>query len=117
MTPQVKPTPNVQHAGTTISWQGRLDGAQGPDEVVAIARDFLARISAEEYSGLPEDCRPHKLVDADDVVDYAMTLVLRSCASDSLADAVLEQVATFFTDAAGALSRLAVRPAEGETPQ
>ena len=92
--------------GESFGWQDRLDQATGRGEIVAIARDFLARISAEEYSLLPAECRPCKLVDADDVVDYAVTLVRRSCATDSMSDAVLQQMASFFTDACSRLAQL-----------
>jgi hypothetical protein len=102
--------------GASLSWQGRLNAAQAPDEVVAIARDFLARLSPEEYSGLPDDCRPRKLVDADDVVDYAVTLVRRSCEADRLADALVHQMAAFFTDASRRFSQLAFLRA-ATTPQ
>lgn len=93
-------------SGSPLGWQDRLDHAQDGDEIVVIAREFVARISAEEYSLLPADCRPRKLVDADDVVDYAVTLVRRSCATDSMSDAVVEQLASFFTDACSRLSQL-----------
>ena len=83
-----------------------LDEAGSPDEIVAIARDFVARISPEEFSALPADCRPRKLVDADDVVDYGITLARESCAGKSLADSLLHQIAALFTHACTRLSVL-----------
>ena len=97
----------VPGIGSSTSWQGRLNEAQVPDEVVAVARDFLARLSPEESFGLPPDCRPRKLVDADDVVDYAVTLVRRSCETEMLSDALVHQMAVFFTDASRRFSQLA----------
>ena len=93
-------------AAPGVGWQGRLDESGHPDEVVAVARDFLARISPEELSGLPVDCRPRKIVDADDLVDYAVTLVRRSCASNTSSDVLLQHMATFFMDACSRLSLL-----------
>ena len=97
--------------GASLSWQDRLDGAPAADEVVSIAREFVALISPEELAGLPAECRPRKIVDADDVVDYAVTLVRRSCASQSSSGALLQHMASFSTDACGRLSQLGRRPA------
>jgi hypothetical protein len=107
MTIQIRNAYPAPGGGASLSWQSRLNAAQEPDEVVTIARDFLARLSPEEYSRLPDDCRPRKLVDADDVVDYAVTLVRRSCEADRLADALVHQMAAFFTDASRRFSQLA----------
>ena len=104
VTPTLRVAPNV-------GWQGRLDEACHADEVVAIARDFVARISPEEFSALPVDCRPRKIVDADDVVDFAVTLVRQSCASDTSSDVLLQHMAAFFMDACSRLSRLGGRAA------
>ena len=90
----------------SYGWQDRLDQANTREEIVATARDFVARLSAEEYSKLPPDCRPHKIVDADDVVDYAVTLVKRSCEGDRMSDAVLQHLGSFFTGACLRLSQL-----------
>ena len=83
-----------------------LDESGSPEEVVAVARDFVALISLEELSALPPDCRPHKLVDADDVVDYAVTLVRESFTGEGASDPVLQHIATFFTHACTRLSVL-----------
>ena len=106
MTIQVESAPSRPGAHPSRSWHGVLDEAASPDEVVAVARDFIARLSPEEFSALPPDCRPRKLVDADDVVDYAVTLARESCAGESLADSLLHQIAAFFTHACARLSVL-----------
>ena len=106
MTTEIQPAPHHPGPGPSIGWQGVLDAACSADEVVAIARDFVARISPEEFSALPPGCRPHKLVDADDVVDYAVTLVRESCAGESMSDSLLQQIASFFTHACTRLSVL-----------
>jgi hypothetical protein len=97
-----------------VGWQAGLDAARSAPEVVDVARCFVARISAEEFAGLPVDCRPRKLVDADDLVDYAVTLVRRSCVSEKPSELLL-QVAGFFTDACHRLSQLGRRPSAAAT--
>src|SRR6187551_1010393 len=106
MNTQIQTASNDEGAGPSTSWQGMLDEAGSPDEVVGVARDFVARISPEEFSALPPDCRPHKLVDADDVVDYAVTLVRESFMSENSSDPILQHIATFFTHACTRLSGL-----------
>ena len=117
MTTQIHPAETGHDLASRVGWQGRLDDAQGSDEVVALARDFLARISPEEFSRLAPDCRPRKLVDADDVVDYAVTLARRSCATDNLSDALLHHMAAFFNDAARQISRLSYHRPEAASRQ
>src|SRR5690349_5780034 len=59
--------------GTT--WQHRIDAARGREEIVAAARDYLATLSPSELCALPEGCRPpSKIVDAEDVSNYAFDL-------------------------------------------
>ena len=104
------PSPPAQHPAS-VSWQGRLDQAADRQEVVDVARDFLASITPEETAQLPLDCRPGKLVDGDDVAEYALTLVRRSCEGDALGDHNLQRLAAFFGEALVRLSQLATSAA------
>ena len=90
----------------SFGWQDRLAQSGSAEEIVAVAREYLARITPEEYSNLPPECRPRKIVDADDVVDYAVTLVRGSCEAGNASDAVLQHLAGFFTDACTRLSQV-----------
>lgn len=91
---------------TTVTWQSRLNNATEPDEVVGIARDFVAQFDHPEVAGLPATCRPGKLVDADDVTSYAFTLV-QHCTGHATEGAVLvERLAAFFSHASFRLTRL-----------
>jgi hypothetical protein len=94
---------------SSVGWAGHLETAGDAHQVVEISRDFLARISPEECSDLPVDCRPRKIVDAEDVVDYAVTLVRQSCAGEASSNVLLQQMAAFFIDACGRLSQLGGR--------
>src|SRR5262249_39113491 len=66
-----------------LGWQGQLDQADRPDAVLAVARDYLAQVSPEEVALLPEECRPMRLVDADDVANYAFELARNQVSVDA----------------------------------
>jgi len=89
-----------------VGWQGRLASANTRESVVDVARDFLAQVGPEEIARMPADCRPGKLVDDDDVANYAVTLARRSCDPDFFSDHSLQRIAAFFGDALGRLSQL-----------
>ena len=98
----------------TLGWHGRLLDAASPGEVVELTRTFVASLTPEEMAALPRDCRPGKIVDAEDVHAFAYALVRRSCASDRMGDGALMRLASFFTDAARQLSRLAAYAPQGQ---
>jgi len=56
------------------TWQERIEEAGTEPEVVAVTRDYLARLSQDEYAELPLELRPRKIVDADDIAAYALDL-------------------------------------------
>jgi hypothetical protein len=87
-----------------LGWQGQLEHADRPEAVLSLARDYFAQISPEEVAQLPEDCRPVRLVDADDVANYAFELARHQAAGDG--PEVLQKLATFFADASIRLSQL-----------
>jgi hypothetical protein len=95
----------------SVGWQGRLAAASSREDVVDVARDFLALVGPDEVARMPVDCRPAKLVDGEDVANYAVTLARRSCDPDCFADHNLQRIAAFFGDALGRLSQLAPAPA------
>jgi hypothetical protein len=97
---------------TVIGWQGRLNEASTPEDVVKVARDFLARWLPHELQRLPAECLPGKIVDADDVNQYALTLVQRSCAGDRMGDGLLQQMAAFFTRASLRLAQITAQATE-----
>ena len=88
----------------SLGWQGQLDHATRPEAVLAVARDYLAQVSPEEIAQLPEDCRPQRLVDADDVATYALELARRQASPD--APEILNKLAAFFSDASTRLSHI-----------
>jgi hypothetical protein len=100
-----------QRAIASVGWQGRLEAATSREGVVDVARDFLALVTPEEVARMPVDCRPVKLVDGEDVANYAVTLTRRSCDPDCFNDHNLQRIAAFFGDALGRLSQLTPAPA------
>ena len=93
---------------TVVSWAARVEGAGSAQEVVQVAREFLAQLTPYEVHALPAACMPPpKIVDADDVTAYAVGLVRHDCA-DSFGDPGLaHKLADFFSHASGRLARLA----------
>jgi hypothetical protein len=58
------------------TWQERIEEAGTEPEVVAVARDYLAMLTQDEYAGLPLALRPRKIVDGNDMAAYAFELAL-----------------------------------------
>ena len=91
---------------TTVTWQGRLNNATHQGEVVGIARDFVAQFDYAQVAGLPAECRPGKLVDANDVASYAFTLVQYCTGGDTEGAVLVEKLAAFFSHASLRLARI-----------
>ena len=66
-----------------LTWEERIARATSEDEVVDVARDYLATISHAEFALLPEKLRPHKIVDAADITTYAFDLARHECEETS----------------------------------
>jgi hypothetical protein len=91
---------------TSITWERRLDSAGSVEDVVATAREFLARLDPDEIESLPGKCRPPaKIVDADDVGMYAYELVRYECEDDDSAELV-HRLARFFSHASMQVARV-----------
>ena len=99
----------IHAAISQLGWQGRLSDAGSADDVVAIARDYLALWSPEELALIPQDLRPAKLVDADDVSGYALALVQARMARGTAGEAVVHKIGNFFGSASLRLSQLLTR--------
>ena len=96
----------VQNALTQLGWQGRLSEAETADDVVAIARDYLALWSPEELASIPPDLRPGKLVDSDDVNGYALALVQAQMGRGTAGEAVVHKMGNFFGSASLRITQL-----------
>lgn len=68
-------------------WHSRVDCVESVDQVVELARDYVATLTPEELSRLPARCRPLR-VKAEDDIEY-WTFKLSAVQADEPADPVL----------------------------
>ena len=97
------------------SWYMQLDRAKTANEVVGVARDFLATWSPEDLALLPESCRPGRLRDEEDVEALHATLVeayRQSRATGKELDA-LQRLTSFVVRASIRISELAADSSGG----
>ena len=101
----IYPFPGPQRL-TATSWPQRLRSAHSEQEVVDVARDFLAIFSPYDLARLPSELRPGRIVDGNDVSDLAFTLV-RQLHDDAQGSArCIHKLTQFFTQASVRLSEL-----------
>ena len=101
----IYPYPGAQRL-TATSWPQRLRSATSEQEVVDIARDFLAIFSPYDLARLPAELRPGRIVDGNDVSDFALTLV-RHLHDDAHGSArCIHKMTLFFTQASVRLSEV-----------
>lgn len=98
--------PKHDHHRSAMSWQMVLDAAQSEQELVQVARDFLASFTPHEVELLPVECRPRKLVDGEDVAAYSYDLTLHRWDDGDAAAAVIQSFARFFADASERLAQI-----------
>jgi hypothetical protein len=101
---------------TAMTWQQMLAGTSSPDEVIALARDFLAGIDHVQLAKLPDVCKPGKLLDTHDVASYAYDLVRHHCEdnNDPEIAETIHSLSAFFSQAVVRLSQLAAPNATKE---
>src|SRR6059058_1481993 len=91
-----------------ISWHRDLENARSADEVVRIARDFVAAFSPEELASLPQAIVPQPVEDEDDIRDWSRNLTdeywrLRALGGEV---AVAQEMWSFFLRASIQLARI-----------
>jgi hypothetical protein len=85
-----------------------LDQARSTYQVVLLAREYLAALSANDVARVPEQCRPPRILDEADLVRYSRRLTdeyweLRGTAADV---GVLQELWSFFLRATIQITRL-----------
>lgn len=90
---------------TAVTWHQRLDSSRNEQEVVEVARDFLAGFDPKEVHSLPAQCRPPSKIFAEDISTYAFDLVRHECATPDTAELV-HRLARFFSHASTRLSQI-----------
>lgn len=93
----------------TFSWQDRLDEASTEADVVMVAKDFIAAFTPAEIARLPQECRPGKFFEANDVTSYAFALVRYTCDEEPETAALVHKLAHFFSNASTRLSQIMAR--------
>jgi hypothetical protein len=79
-------------------WFDQLAATTTPEEVVHIARDFVATWTPAEIAALPRALRPGSMKYPEEVVDYAFNLV-RAHVDGHTANDAITRMATFFAEA------------------
>lgn len=81
-----------------LTWPELLRSAQGPREILALVRDFLATWTPQELDSLPPGCQPPlRFQEPEDVVLYTFTLSqVRLAGTES---ASLDRMWRFFMEA------------------
>ena len=86
-------------------WQKAIAAATRKNDVADVAREFLATWTPEQIAALPPDCRPGDMSEAEDVANYAFTLVSKQCGVED-APPALNAMASFFAAASMRLSEI-----------
>ena len=110
---------HFDHQDERLNRFGFLDSLEQADnerEVVAIVREYMARIGPAEIATLPEDCWPTKVTDTEDITEYALRIARRRTLSpQSVADdALLDRLHSLLTHAAARSALLAARHAKSD---
>ena len=93
-----------------ITWQERLRVADSAENIIAVAKDFIAQLDPYELRTLPEPCRPaRRFVDADDISSLADELARHSCRNGSEQAELVARLSQFFSSAASRLAEMTSR--------
>jgi hypothetical protein len=103
----------LQHGGFEQSalppdWLTLVLASSSEEEVASIANDYLRTCTPEDIFRLPEDCRPGRIRDGEDINNYAFQLAHAHCFDRVGPDGVqvLEKLMVFFTHASTHVAHL-----------
>ena len=100
-----RPVPSIAYTG----WNARLRDMETVEQVVMLARDFTAQWTPGELGALPEALRPTKIVDANDITEYALALVRADISRGEVGEAGILRMVTFFSAASLRVAQLLAR--------
>ncbi len=84
----------------SLTWGDLLDDVDIPEDVLKIAKDFLATWDPYELAALPAECKPPDyFVEPEDIVNYAFTLMQSHCGA-AHGDPGVYRMVKFFSNAA-----------------
>ena len=102
---------------TPDDWIQRLKLARAEEEVMALAREYLASFDDYELRFLPVRCQPRVLLCANDVSTYAFDLVVHRCEEMDASARLVRRLAEFFTFASIRLSEITCGLQEPRAPR
>jgi hypothetical protein len=88
-----------------VGWEEKVDLADNESEVIQVARDYMAKLEPWEIAHLPVSCQPRKLMNANDVSEYAFDLMCYE-RDNELTGPLLQRLSCFYSRAAIRLSQL-----------
>lgn len=95
-----------QQTQGSLTWGDLLDDVGVPEDILKVAKDFLATWDPYELAALPVECKPPAyFVEPEDVVNYAFTLVQSHC-GPAQGDAGVYRMVKFFSHAARRVAML-----------
>lgn len=93
-------------------WRNLIRAATHEDDVVSLVRDHLARWTPGEIARLPEDCRPGRIRDFEDISQWAYALAATHCGRNLSPEdePALDRMLEFVTQAAIRITELKAAP-------
>ena len=91
-----------------LDWRRYLARAATEHEIVKLTREYLATWGPEEISRMPANCRPGRIVDGEDISQWAYELARAhtSLRYDDEQDALLVRMLAFMSEAAMRLAEV-----------
>jgi hypothetical protein len=88
------------------AWHEQVQSAREPEQVVRATREFIASLTPEQWAAIPENCRPERIRDVDDILYWRerLTEEFLGVAKDAKANDTLREILGFFTVAADRVS-------------
>jgi hypothetical protein len=99
-----------------VTWHRQLESCEAVDDILTVARDFLATFGPEHLARLPDDCRPGRIKGEDDIAYWSCKLAQYQ-QKDPLVriDAeLMQEMLNFFLHAWVRLSQISRVHASGE---
>lgn len=87
------------------AWHCKLEGAESADDVVALARDYVASLSPEQLGRLPDACRNLR-VKAEDDIEYWTYRLSQRPRDDAVDAELLQDVFNHFLHASLRISQI-----------
>ena len=86
----------------------QLLSAREPEELLRVAREYLASLTPEQWATLPPNCRPDRIRGTDDLLYWRerLTEKVLDVAKGGEGNDVLREMLVFFTAAASQVSEL-----------